>query len=102
MNGPADVCAVYISGWNDAEWAYTQETIDEEISMMQEIWKNANVSVPAGQRPPFYTEGETRPVYPDELGQTQQNLLIGLDENLNAVGYAVVTVTIPNGTGENV
>ena len=95
VNGPTDVCDVYISGWNDLEWGYTQEIIDEEISMMQEIWKNENVSVPAGQRPPFSSAGLARPVYPEEVGQTQQNLLIGLDENINAVGYAVVTVTIP-------
>ena len=97
VNGPGTVRDVWISGWNTPaeDGGYTQDAIEEEISMMTEAWREKASSIESPQTPPFEIAGLARPVNAEDLGLTQQNLLIGLDENLNAVGYAVITVTIP-------
>ena len=64
--------------------------------MMTEIWREEVSGIGLSpQTPPFEIAGTARPVDAEDLGLTQQHLLIGLDENMNAVGYAVITVTIP-------
>ena len=96
VNGPASVKAVWISSWQSVEYGgYTPEMIQEDISNTVEIWRADTPTLKGGQIPPFDDPGSCRPVYPDELGQTQQILLIGLDENMNAAGYALITTAIP-------
>ena len=93
VNGPANVKIVRIATWSSG---FTQEQIDEEVAFIAEIWKEkGGLSAADGNTPPFEEHGVSRPVDPEEAGQTQEVLLIGLDENMNAAGYAVITVTIP-------
>ena len=98
VNGPGTVRDVWISGWNTTaeDGRYTQDAIEKEISMMTEIWREeaSSIGLPP-RKPPFEVTGTSRPVDAEDLGQTQEVLLIGLDENMNAAGYAVITVTIP-------
>ena len=97
VNGPETVRDVGISGWHTPaeDGGYTQDAIEKEISIMTEIWREEDSgTVLPTWKPPFET-GTARPVYAEDLGQSQEVLLIGLDENMNAVGYAVITVTIP-------
>lgn len=98
VNGPGTVRDVWISGWNTPaeDGRYTQDAIEKEISMMTEIWREeaSSIGLPP-RKPPFEVTGTSRPVDAEDLGQTQEVLLIGLDENMNAAGYAVITVTIP-------
>ena len=94
VNGPANVRLVRIANWSSG---FTQEQIDEEVACITEIWKGeGGLSAADGNNtPPFEECGVSRPVNPEDAGQTQEVLLIGLDENMNAAGYAVITVTIP-------
>lgn len=66
------------------------------ISLMIPTWKEevkAN-TLPLGDQVPFqFSQGH--PVTPDELNHTAYVLIIGLDESIDAVGYAIVEENIP-------
>lgn len=90
VNGPHSVRVVYIATWQEQE--FMQDEIDEQTSMMVDIWRG-HVYIP--QLPPPFSKSTSGPVDPEERGTTQYYLLIGLDQNGNAAGYAVVPVDVP-------
>lgn len=93
VTGPSEVKDVMICGWfiDDVP---SQQEIEEMISMMVEIWKedvwypNSSVTLP-------FESGQEHPVYSEDLGHTAYVLLVGLDQEMNAVGYSLVEESIP-------
>lgn len=91
VNGPKDVRDVLISARiPSGEW--TQDKIQEQIDFSVDIWKDEDVSL-QNQVLPFETEMGF-PVMSEEYGTTVDVLLIGLRENGDAAGYALVTIPI--------
>lgn len=91
VDGPNDVRDVLISSWMPSgEW--TQDEIQEQIAFSVNVWKEENVDV-LDQMLPFETELGF-PVMPEEYGTTVDVLLIGLCENGDVAGYALVTIPI--------
>lgn len=91
VNGPETVHGLLIASWFSP--GVSQQEIDENISWLVSGWKEDGYS--PDQNPPF-TITLARPVDSDELGQRQATVLVGLDEQVNVVGYTLVTVDIPN------
>lgn len=92
-HGPEGLCDVLIATWFD-EMPGTE--INGMIAEMVSIWKDggwANQNLSAIDLPSVFEQG--RPVDAEEIGRTQYVLLIGLDEECNALGYAIVPVQIP-------
>ena len=92
VDGPDTVCAVLIAAAGPA--ATMQQEIDETISYMVDTWKEEG-AVAAGETLPFTTTSSC-PLISYDLGQTFTTILVGLDEQTNAVGYALVTVDLPS------
>jgi tetratricopeptide (TPR) repeat protein len=90
VSGPAAVRTVLIASWQPS---WTDAEIRKTVERMVGIWKG-KVSLDAGQTLPM-TAAESHPVESSELGTTQQVLLVGLDADGNAAGYALVTEQIP-------
>ena len=88
--GPSNVVGVWIA-W----WANTEPTAQEAFNRAQETvsyWKDG------GPYPEYavpYRMEIDRDVYAYEAGRTQYTLLVGLDRDVNLIGYAVVKTTIP-------
>jgi len=86
VNGPSNVCEVRIATWQ--ENPYSQEEVTKQIKRYEEIWGESweyhgNNTVP-------FEDGSSHPVKKDLLGKKVNVLLIGLDKDCKAVGYAVV------------
>ena len=84
--GPSNVCDVLIASWSEEPFA--EEEIQSEIDRMVKIWKEAGFKV--DEMPVPFESIMSHPVDQDELGKTMYVLLIGLDSNCDAAGYAVV------------
>lgn len=88
--GPSNVVGVWIA-W----WANTEPTAQEAFNRAQETvsyWKDG------GPYPEYavpYRMEIDRDVYAYEAGRTQYTLLVGLDRDVNLIGYAVVKTNIP-------
>lgn len=93
--GPSNVRDALIGGWFLDE-SPTQNEINDEIRFMVPIWKEERKSNPwsLDEQLPF-RRGQGHPVRPEELGHTAYVVLIGLDENMDAVSYAIVEESIP-------
>ena len=88
--GPSNVKAVLIATWGTDISNMTLKEIEETGERCAENWKNANIRVDKETTHPF-TMGSTHPVDDEERNQHLQVLLIGIDENYNAVGYYIVS-----------
>lgn len=92
VNGPSGIREVNI-------WTWSQEEIqDEEIPRLiaeaVAMWKSDGMQISAESEIPFeWSSGF--PVWEEDRNTTVYVLLVGLDADGNAVGHAVVTVTIP-------
>ena len=93
--GPSRVRNVLIGSWFLDE-PPEQDEIDDVISLMIPTWKEEVKTNPLSldDQVPFQF-GQGHPVTPDELNHTAYVLIIGLDENIDAVGYAIVEEDIP-------
>lgn len=92
-NGPEGLCDVRIATWFDE---MPGPVLQEMIGEMVATWKNtgwADQPHSAQDLPAEFEQG--RPVDAEELGRTQYVLMIGLDVQCNALGYAIVPVQIP-------
>ena len=89
--GPSSIANAWIGTWFDSQpsAASAQEMAETIVS----YWREGGYSYP-GDAPPFEFHN-SRPVFEDDLGKTEYNLLIGIDKNINLVGYAVVKADIP-------
>lgn len=90
VTGPANIAQVRIGGFNE------QLTDVEKIAArMTETWKEAESGMPSENIPevPFEMTNSF-PVYEDDFGKTLQVLLIGIDANMDMVGYTVVEVAV--------
>lgn len=93
--GPSNVRDALIANWF-LDVSPTQDEINDTVSFMIPIWKEERKSNPwsLDEQIPFQ-RGQGHPVRPEELGHTAYVIMIGLDENMDAVGYAIVKETIP-------
>ena len=89
--GPSNVQDVYIASWT--EGSFSQEELDRQVLTMVDVWKQAGLG--RSSRVPPFESGDTFPVDPEMRGKTLEVLLVGLDENGDAAGYATVAVAIP-------
>ena len=93
VEGPPDIADVLIAGWF-IDSPPSQQGLEEEIDMMLEIWKEDAWEMSADVTLPLEIS-TGHPVYPEDLGHTAYVVLVGIDRELNAVGYAVVEESIP-------
>ncbi len=84
--GPANVNDVLIARWSEEE--FSEEQISSAIEYMINMWKQSGFEV-FDEHVPFEFNS-SHPVDSDELGKKMYVLLIGIDANCDAVGYAVV------------
>lgn len=92
-HGPVGLCEVWIATWFDE---MPGPELQEMIGDMVAAWKDsgwADRIHAALDLPAEFEQG--RPVDAEELGRTQYVLLIGLDEQCSAMGYAIIPVQIP-------
>lgn len=94
VKGPSNVCDVRIAHFGN-KTGFSQLDINNSMEVFPGMWKK-EYSVQAEELPPF-EKMTAHPVHADLLGKTEYILLIGLNENADAVGYAVVSATIPGG-----
>ncbi len=90
VKGPSNVVGVWVAYW----WS-TEPTAAEAVSIAQDTvsrWKSGG---PYPEETVPYRMSIDRPVYNYEMGTTQYTLLVGLDTNIDMVGYAVVKTAIP-------
>lgn len=92
VNGPTGVADVLIWSWSAG--GFTEREISASISGAVGIWKEEFMAL-TPRNLPFSQTGYGFPVWEDDRGTTVDVLLIGLDENIDAVAYAIVTVDIP-------
>lgn len=92
VEGPAEVKDVWIWTWTTI--GFGVDEIPSLISGATDIWKAESNGEIFSENVPFQSNIGF-PVWDDDRGTTVDVLLIGIDENVNAVGYAVVTVEIP-------
>lgn len=92
VDGPSNVADVWIWTWSTE--GFTSEEIDMHIEEAVSAWANEGPIHSRGSLP-FHIAGNGHPVYPNEKGKEQEILLIGLDTEMNAVGYAIATASIP-------
>ena len=92
-NGPSSVCNVFMAGWQETAW--TESQIAQSASVMTSIWKD---ELPFPQNTPAFQFGQGFPVDDDEFGKTVYVLFLGIDANIDMVGYCIVRVTIPSKT----
>lgn len=90
---PANVYTVRIATWY--EESPDQEEINHTITRMVDRWKTDWSSDQHGERELPFHIANSHPVDEDELGKTLYVLLVGLDEDCNSVGYALVTEQVP-------
>ncbi len=88
--GPSNVCKVRIASWSDEP--LSQEYIQGNIDYLVGIWKEGGTTFEESELPFYFSN--SHPVDSDELGKKMYVLLIGLDKNCNAVGYAIVEEVI--------
>lgn len=97
---PSNAKTVLIATWGQDISEWSQSRIKEQALRYAKIWKDANVHVQQERTIP-YEIGVSHPVDEDELGTHNEVLLIGLDENYNPVGYAIVSGDIPRKSNVN-
>lgn len=90
VTGPANVDDVLIARWSDEPFDMAE--IVEAAKSMEKIWKEEGVTVTDSELP--FAFESTHPVDTEDLGKKMYVLLIGLDLDCNAVGYAVVEEVI--------
>ena len=95
VDGPSNVCEVRI--WMRKEGAFSQAEISEGLAHAIAAWKPSWNPEYGNRTVPFYVNGTSFPVFENNLGKTEQVMLIGIDRECNAVGYTLVSVNIPNG-----
>ena len=86
VTGPSNVCEVLIATWSEVPFA--EEEIPYEIDSMVKVWKEEGFEIHSSPVP--FESAVSHPVDQSELGKTMYVLLIGLDANGDAAGYAVV------------
>lgn len=86
VNGPSDVRKVLISNWYP--FLPDREQLADDIANEVEIWKQSELA--EDYRTPPFDEGHAHPVYQEDLGGTFYVVLVGVDENFDVVGYAIV------------
>ena len=86
VTGPSNVCEVLIATWS--ETPFVEEEIPNEIDSMVKVWKNEGFEI--SNTPVPFEPVISHPVDQEELGKTMYVLLIGLDANGDAAGYAIV------------
>lgn len=93
--GPSNARNALIGSWFLDE-PPTQTEINDMIGFMVPIWKEEVATNPLSldQQVPFRFD-QGHPVTPEELGHTAYVVIIGLDKNMEAVGYAIVKESIP-------
>ena len=97
VTGPSNVCEVRIAWWDSQ--LPTEEKAKENNDRMISIWKEEGSDIHGSDTPPFPLD-HCRPVYDGDPGTKQYVTLVGLDSQMNYVGYAVVAIDIGSSTIE--
>lgn len=92
VNGPPNTADAWIGSWS--EHGFSEAEISEQIDYYAGIWKS-NSSNNIGQQQLPFDSGQGFPVWVEDHGKVVDVLLVGIDENVDPVGYAIVTVAIP-------
>lgn len=93
VNGPETVRSVRIAAWSPE--GFSEQAISEQIAFFEGVWGQETAAPGDGGSTLPMEENQGFPVYEEDRNSTVQVLLIGLDDGMKAVGYAVVTVAIP-------
>jgi hypothetical protein len=87
VTGPSDVKLVLVATWGTKLLDMSENEIAKTAENYADMWKG--MYIPDVEEFPLYM-GITHPVNADELHGNLQALLIGLDEDCNAVAYAII------------
>ncbi len=86
LNGPVGTCSVRICCWYSS--MPDQATIDRDNEAMVEIWKENEENLSEKTLPKKMGSG--MPVYAEDIGIKEYIVLLGLDRNVDMIGYVVV------------
>lgn len=92
VDGPENVTNVLV--WNWSADGFAESELPELISSAEKIWQSGGGPMAGGQKVPFSGNGNF-PVFAQSRNSSLDVLLIGVDESVHAVGYAIVTVEVP-------
>ena len=92
VDGPENVTNVLVWTWSAD--GFGESELPELISSAEKVWQNGGGPMAGGQKVPFTGNGNF-PVFAQSRNSSLDVLLIGVDENVHAVGYAIVTVEVP-------
>ena len=91
VKGSKKVAEVMIASWSDS--VPEKSRIQEEMEMYPEIWKRSITSFD-GKIP--FQSGNGFPIRQDNLGTDLYLVMLGMDKNVNAVGYVVLQISVPD------
>ncbi len=92
VTGPSNLAEVLIGGWMD--YQPTAESARQMAEQMVSIWKQHHASMPERELP--FECYNSRPVSESDLGKTQYVVMVGVDTDVNYVGFSVIKVDIPD------
>lgn len=90
VNGPDQVCGVWIWTWMDE--IPSEDDAKKEAQWAISTWKEDGETAPQQYVP--FMDGGCRPVREEDLNKTQYVLFVGVDKNIDLVGYDVVETNI--------
>ncbi len=93
VEGPSEVCDVHIGGWYSTALP-SNDSIYEMIATTSAMWKQEITSV-SENAPPFFRVEQSHPVYAEQRNQTAYVVMVGLDKNMDVVGYGIIEEQIP-------
>lgn len=91
VNGPSNVCNVHIWSWQKEP--YMEDQINREATTAVSIWRQEGANE-GGSALPFNFD-QRHPVYPDDQGTVKHVLVIGTDDDGDAVAYGIIGEEIP-------
>lgn len=92
VDGPAGVNVGIFT--LDEHGSYGLENADVVVNNAIQLWKENGVAAVAREIP-FRVNGMSCPILPKDKGTIQDIFLVGFNEQMQAMGYAIVTVEIP-------
>ena len=99
LNGPSGVWTVLIGGWWDE--IPSGDVLDDSMDKLVDRWKDSFDTALLEEAVLPTQLSLTRPVFNNDVGKTQYIRLIGLDKEINPIGFAVVKVELNVGARNN-
>ena len=95
VTGPSEITDMLIGSWG--LYQPEKDFIQQQMESHSEMWKGQ--IEPSTEEPPFFS-GNRFPVYEDMLGTELYVLMLGLDQNVDVKGYAVLKMNVPDGSSK--